>query len=242
MHILAKYYARLYTYENEEVGFYPRMNKDLTNKKFDLYRTYIFLLYNGIHKKTLKNYTSSKLYRGAALSKNEYQSIKNYLKIKNENKNANSAVLYYLKNCASFSKDEKTAEGFMYFSKMKNENKDLIFVKYIIDENEDENFFVANIDLENVSSIPTEKEVLFLPLSCFEIYNIEEKDGYSIIRLKYLTQYKLQMLKYIEELKAQNDIQYFFEKIAESKYAKDIAQIIGPQAQDKIDFFIKKKI
>ena len=225
MHILAKYYARLYTYENEEVGFYPRMNKDLTNKKFDLYRTYIFLLYNGIHKKTLKNYTSSKLYRGAALSKNEYQSIKNYLK-----------------NCASFSKDEKTAEGFMYFSKMKNENKDLIFVKYIIDENEDENFFVANIDLENVSSIPTEKEVLFLPLSCFEIYNIEEKDGYSIIRLKYLTQYKLQMLKYIEELKAQNDIQYFFEKIAESKYAKDIAEIIGPQAQDKIDFFIKKKI
>ena len=241
MHILAKYYARLYTYENEEVGFYPRMNKDLTNKKFDLYRTYIFLLYNGIHKKTLKYYTSSKLYRGAALSKNEYQSIKNYLKIKNENKNGNSAVLYYLKNFASFSKDEKTAEGFMYFSKMKNENKDLIFVKYIIDENEDENFFVANIDLENVSSIPTEKEVLFLPLSCFEIYNIDEKDGYSIIRLKYLTQYKLQMLKYIEELKAQNDIQYFFEKIAESKYAKDIAEIIGPQAQDKIDFFIKKK-
>ena len=84
------------------------MNKDLTNKKFDLYRTYIFLLYNGIHKKTLKNYTSSKLYRGAELSKNEYQSIKNYLKIKNENKNGNSAVLYYLKNFASFSKDEKT--------------------------------------------------------------------------------------------------------------------------------------
>ena len=52
LHILAKYYARLYTYE--DIGFYPKMNKDLTNKKFDLYRTYIFLLYNGIHKKTLK--------------------------------------------------------------------------------------------------------------------------------------------------------------------------------------------
>ena len=240
LHILAKYYANLYT--SEEVGFYPRMNKDLTNQKFDLYRTYIFLLYNGIHKKTLKNYTSSKLYRGAALSKNEYQSIKNYLKIKNENKNDISAVLYYLKNFGSFSKDEKKAEEFMYFSKMKNKNKDLIFVKYIIDENEDENFFVANIDLENVSLYPNEKEVLFLPLSCFEIYSIEEKDEYSIIRLKYLTQYKFQMLKYIEKLKAQNDIQYFFEKIAENKYAKDIEEIIGPQAQDKIDFFIKKKI
>ena len=191
LHILAKYYARLYTYENEEIGFYPRMNKDLSNKKFDLYRTYIFLLYNGIHKKTLKNYTSSKLYRGAALSKNEYESIKNYLKIKNENKKDISAVLYYLKNFASFSKDEKTAENFMNISKMKNKNKYLIFVKYIIDENEDENFFVANIDLENVSLFQNEKEVLFLPLSCFEIYSIEEKDEYSIIRLKNLTQYKL---------------------------------------------------
>ena len=83
LHILEKYYARLYTYE--DIGFYPKMNKDLTNKKFDLYRTYIFLLYNGIHKKTLKNYTSSKLYRGSSLSKKEYESIKNYLK-KKENK------------------------------------------------------------------------------------------------------------------------------------------------------------
>ena len=120
-------------------------------------------------------------------------------------------------------------------------NKDLISVKYIIDENKDENFFVANIDLENISAITSEKEVLFLPLSCFEIYSIEEKEDYSIIRLKYLTEYKLEMLKYIEELKAQNKIQFFFEKIAESKYSKDIAEIIGPQAQEKIDFFIKKK-
>ena len=121
-------------------------------------------------------------------------------------------------------------------------NKDLISVKYIIDENKDENFFVANIDLENISAITSEKEVLFLPLSCFEIYSIEEKEDYSIIRLKYLTEYKLEMLKYIEELKAQNKIQFFFEKIAESKYSKDIAEIIRPQAQEKIDFFIKKKI
>ena len=239
LHILAKYYARLYTYE--DIGFYPKMNKDLTNKKFDLYRTYIFLLYNGIHKKTLKNYTSSKLYRGSSLSKKEYESIKNYLK-KKENKKDISAVLYYLKNFASFSKDEKVAEEFLNMNKMLNKNnKDLISVKYIIDENKDENFFVANIDLENISAITSEKEVLFLPLSCFEIYSIEEKEDYSIIRLKYLTEYKLEMLKYIEELKAQNKIQFFFEKIAESKYSKDIAEIIGPQAQEKIDFFIKKK-
>ena len=50
------------------------------------------------------------------------------------------------------------------------------------------------------------------------------------------------MLKYIEKLKAQNDIQNYFERITERKYSKDIAEIIGPQAQEKIDFFIKKKI
>jgi len=128
----------------------------------------------------------------------------------------------------------------MKYGKNSNENKDLIYVKYIIDKNEDENFFVSNIDLQNLSIYP-EKEVLFLPLSCFEIYSIEEKRGYSIIRLRYLTQYKLEMLEYIEKIKTEKDIQDFFEKIAESKYAKDIADIIGPQAQDKIDTFIKNK-
>ena len=238
-HILAKFYIRLYTSEN--IRFYPRMNKDLSNKKFDLYRIYIFLLYNGIHKKTLKNYSSGKLYRGSSLLKSEYLSIKNYLEEKKKNKTNTTAVLYYLKNFASFSKEEKKADEFLQFNMLKNKgNKDLVNVKYIIDENTDTNFFVPNLDIENCSEIPQEKEVLFLPLSCFEIYDIEEKSDYSIIRLKYLTQYKKEMIKYIERLKAQEDIQSFFERIAESKYAKDISEIIGIQAQDKIDTFIKR--
>ena len=237
LHILAKYYARLYTVECD---FYKRLNKDLSNKHFDLYRTYIFILYNGIHKKTLKNYCSSKLYRGAALTMAEYQSIKRCFEIKKNNIDKNSAVLYYLKNFASFSKEERTAKSFLLNSISKNnENKDLIYIKYIIDENIDENFFVANLDLENLSNYP-EKEVLFLPLSCFEIYSIEEMENYSIIRLRYLTKYKTQMLEHIEKLETKKNIQSFFEKIVESKYAKDIAEIIGPQAQDKIDTFIKK--
>ena len=117
LHILAKYYARLYTVDCD---FYKRLNKDLSQKRFDLYRTYIFLLYNGIHKKTLKNYCSSKLYRGAALSKSEYQSIKKYLEIKKNNNDKNSAVLYYLKNFASFSKEVNTAKDFLNDAKSKN--------------------------------------------------------------------------------------------------------------------------
>ena len=41
-------------------------------------------------------------------------------------------------------------------------NHELINVKYILDENEEENFFVANIDLETIRESP-EKEVCFLP-------------------------------------------------------------------------------
>ena len=238
-HILAKFYIRLYT--SEKIKFYDRINKDLSNKKFDLYRIYIFLLYNGIHKKTLKNYSSGKLYRGSKLSKSEYLNIKNYLEEKKKNKTNTTAVLYYLKNFASFSKEEKKADEFLQFNMLKNKgNKDLVNVKYIIDENTDTNFFVPNLDIENYSEIPQEKEVLFLPLSCFEIYDIEEKSDYSIIRLKYLTQYKIEMIKYIESLNTQEKIQFFFEGIAESKYAKDISEIIGIQAQDKIDTFIKR--
>ena len=82
--------------------------------------------------------------------------MKDYLK----NKNENSLVLYYLNNFASFSKDEKTALEFMARSECKNH--ELIYVEYILDENEDENFFVANIDLETINENP-EKEVCFLP-------------------------------------------------------------------------------
>lgn len=241
-HILAKFYARLYTLESD---FYHRINKDLTNKKFDFYRTYIFLLYNGLHKKTLKNYSSSELYRGGVLSKEEYQRMNNYLKDKDKDKKEDSIVLYYLNNFASFSKDEETANEFLKINKLINgDNKELIYVKYILDKNEDENFFVPNLDLETISEITDkpEKEVCFLPLSCFEIYSIEEKkeDNYSIIRLRYLTKYKKNLLEQIEKMDSKEKIESFFSKIVESKYSKDIGEIIGVQAQDKINTFIKK--
>ena len=113
-----------------------------------------------------------------------------------------------------------------------------------MDKNEDENFFVPNLDLETISEITDkpEKEVCFLPLSCFEIYSIEEKkeNNYSIIRLRYLTKYKKNLLEQIEKMDSKEKIESFFSKIVESKYSKDIAEIIGVQAQDKINTFIKK--
>ena len=115
-------------------------------------------------------------------------------KSKNDN---NSAVLYYLKNFASFSKIENTAISFLVHCKTINsENKNVKCIEYIIDENLDENFFVPNLDLEKIS-VENGQEVLSLPLSCFEIYNIEEHDEYSKIRLRYLTKYKIKMLEHL---------------------------------------------
>lgn len=76
------------------------------------------------------------------------------------------------------------------------------------------------------------KKYAFLPLSCLEIYSIEEKneENYSIIRLRYLTKYKKNLLEYIEKFESQKKIQSFFSTNVESKYSKDIAEIIGAQA------------
>lgn len=43
---------------------------------------------------------------------------------------------------------------------------------------EDKDFFVSNIDINamNLSAFSAEEEVLFLPLSCFEVVSIENED------------------------------------------------------------------
>ena len=51
----------MYTYE---CGFFKNMNLDLSNDKFDLYRVYIFLLYNALNQKSIKPYYNNSLFRG----------------------------------------------------------------------------------------------------------------------------------------------------------------------------------
>ena len=62
----------------------------------------------------------------------------------------------------------------------------------MVERIEDKDFFVSNIDINemNLSKFAEEEEVLFLPLSSFEVINIEDEDFYGneikVIRLSYL--------------------------------------------------------
>ena len=68
-------------------------------------------------------------------------------------------------------------------------------ILFILDECKDENFFVTNIDIESLSSIKSEKEVLILPLTCFEIVEIGEEETFGEVKyrklyLNYLDKYQ----------------------------------------------------
>ena len=101
-YLLAKFYLHMYTYE--KCLFFKNMNLDLTNDKFDIYRIYIFLLYDALNKKSIKSY-SKKLYRGTVLSLKEFENLENILKAKEglkKGKNKTSSSL----NSLIFSKSK----------------------------------------------------------------------------------------------------------------------------------------
>ena len=67
------------------------MNRDLTNKNFDTYKTFIFLMYNALNKKTIKNYNGL-LYRGAVLNIEEFRQLENVYKKAKSDKNSSNKI------------------------------------------------------------------------------------------------------------------------------------------------------
>ena len=234
-HILAKFYAKIYT---EETSFYPNMNKDLSNGQFDVYRIFIFLLYSGLNKNSLKSFYNENLYRGCVIGKNEFLNLQNNLEQKNLEENQNSEIkvpLYFCRNFLSFSKSEETAFGFMLGS---NVNEYVIPVIFEIEKlKKNKNFFISNIDVEYISDLD-EKEVLFLPLSCFEIKEIKEeiKNGkeYKRIKLKYLYKYRKLINNFIEKTNKKEGLQDFLNKTIQSDYGLEIVETLGPQLKESL--------
>ena len=79
--ILAKYYARLYTYES---NIQKNINKDLRMNKIDKYKSYIKTLYEGVRLRSLALSEDIELYRVGNLSNDEINKIKMHLKNKIE--------------------------------------------------------------------------------------------------------------------------------------------------------------
>ena len=241
-YLLAKFYLHMYTYEN--CNFFKNMNLDLTNDKFDIYRIYIFLLYDALNKKSLKSYYKNNLYRGTVLSKIEFENLENLLKSneeeindkkKSKNKNEINTCLYYCKMFLSFSKNEKVAQNFLNFG-----NDELIPVLFEVEglneeDKENNDFFISNVDLENISEYNEEEEVLFLPFSCFEIISIKNEEimsfgenlKYKRIILRYLYKYKSLLCDYIKEIKEKEKLENFLKESINSAFSKEIAELIN---------------
>ena len=102
-HLLTKYFLKLYKIRISSI--LQNLNKDINNGKFDDYRTFIFLLYNGLNKGILSSFRDSYLYKGAILPITEFKEMKNNFEKKNNN--ISLKVLYYSKTFLSFYKVKK---------------------------------------------------------------------------------------------------------------------------------------
>ena len=87
--ILSKYFARLYTFNSD---FYKNLNKDLGVNKKDKHLPYIKTLYQGVKLKSLPLASNNILYRGAKISYEEINKIKDF--IKNKIKDLPSSIVF----------------------------------------------------------------------------------------------------------------------------------------------------
>ena len=234
-YLLAKFYLHMYTYE--QCQFFKNMNLDLSNNKFDIYRIYIFLLYDALNKQSIKSCFKQNLYRGTVLSKKELEKIETLLKYNEEiNENDVNICLYFSKMFLSFSKRIDVAKGYIYKG-----NEELVPVLFEVEglnekDMENNDFFVSNMDLENISEYNGEEEVLFLPFSCFEIIstkdeeiiiNNDEKLKIKKIYLNYLYKYKSSLYKNIEKIKEKEKYENFLRQVINSEFSKEISELIN---------------
>ena len=228
LELLSKYYARLYTIESD---FYKDINKDLRENKKENYLPYIKVLYEGIILRSLKLASDTILYRGGKLLNKEIEIIKDYINKKIEGL---PGAIVFSKTFLSFTKNKKIAEKYL---ENEEDDKELIKVLFILEKDNNLDYSLStHADIENISVYPKEKEVLFFPLSAFEIkeinkIRINEKFGYEI-KLLYLN-------KYLEELKDyKKNI-----KIPDSEFKKQIIElglIEESKIEDTPEFILKK--
>ena len=195
--ILIKYWFRAYTIESQ---FYKELNFILTNELNDDFNIYVKVLYYGLINKVIKPFIADTLYRGSKIKLEELNHIKNAL----ANKKINlPGCICYNKSFFSTSLDKNMAMSFM-----NKVEKDEMKVLYIIQKKDELDKESATcIDIQDYS-VFKEKEILFLPFSCFEIININENNEFCEINLSYIGKYKKQV-----------DTS---EKIPENNFAKNI--------------------
>ena len=190
--ILSKYWARFYTIESD---FYKDLNNKLMKSELkDYFKTYINMLYTGVKINSLNSSSGHLLYRGSLINKIEIDKIKKYQNLENFSK-----VVVFSKAFLSFSEIEKEAEK--YCIGADNSKVECLFIL----ENNSIHSHESNANIQNFSSFPSEKEVLFFPGSSFIIKNIEEDNNKIKIKLNYNGKFKEEYnLIYQDEEKLNN--------------------------------------
>ena len=183
--LLSKYYVRIFSLGS---NFYKDLNRDLQLNKKEKYLSFIKTLYEGVKLKALPLASDKTLCRGSKLSKIEIEKINNYLR--NKIKDLPGAIVFS-KSFLSFSKEQSIAASFMAGE---NKNKDLFKVLYILEKDDSLDYNLStHCDIEKLSFFPSEREVLFLPFSSFEIKDIKEivvkEEKIYLIQLLYLGKY-----------------------------------------------------
>ena len=237
----AKYFLRLYTLETD---FYHDLNMDLTNfDDFGPYKAFILILYFSIQNKIFPSCSKKELYRRTLLSKKEMNEIIEMFETKKNNikkDNEISSIVYYSKPFLSFSKSKTKL---LNFANVIYENT--VRVTFILNPPKYNNkIFFSNIDIDELKLSPfNEEEVLFLPLSYFEIEDYKKIDENEYeITLNYLDKYYDLLNKEIHSMKNEDLIQSFYEKVLESPLSEKIIDcLLDCQAifNNTKDFFIE---
>jgi len=223
--ILAKFWANIYTLPS---NFFRNLNHCLMKKENsdnekqkeneEYINSYVQVLYSGLKEFEFKD-NKIMLYRGATISKEEFKTLNEFYENRKINKKEfEPSYLMYSRSFLSFSKKEDNAKIFI------EPKENTVSLLFRLNNNLD-NEILSNADLEEISDIAEEKEVLFFPFSSFIITDISKRNETTYyIDLEYLGIYKHNIDKIIEEVNNEPDNPELINKIIRTSFAKDCIQ------------------
>ena len=225
--ILSKFYVYAYSLETP---FYRNLNWDLMMLNGNNYYPFIKTLYKGMGDYCFKD-LSVRLYRGARMSEDELNKMKEVLNQKEtydnkmdkviqftktysdinfiDKKNIIPKILFYSRCFLSFSRNLSVANGF-------SGNVLLELHLDFLDLNE----IQSNSDISKFSAFSSEEEIVFYPFSSFSIEKIYKENGKTKIILECLGKYKDSIKDAINKYK--NDYGSFENQISYSNFYSDI--------------------
>ena len=221
-YLFSKIFLRLYTMESP---FYRDLNKSLRNGNFSDFNQFIFTLYYGLNRKIIEDCHDCKLFRFSNITKKEYDSIKN-----------SSCRIVLAKTFLSFSKNFRLAKAFI----LRKDNPNIKRIFFVVNPVSEKNIIVTNIDVESISYFVSEREVVFLPFSGFEIINIEEGAEYTTIYLNYLNKYEKKVIDYIDA-RSKDKVEDFLKTLVTESQTSIFKDVISDKSIKLIDDYRNKK-